>query len=674
MMNGYITVDNIKIPIENEKNLLELIRKANIEIPTFCYHSKLSVYGACRLCLVDLKGKGLVTSCSTPPKDGMVIKTQTPEIRKTRRMIVELLLANHEMTCPTCERSETCKLRQLAHQLGIEKIRFKPTKEERPIDDFSDSLVRNPNKCIFCGDCVRYCSEIQGIGAIDFAYRGEDVMVTPAYGKSIGEVDCINCGQCAAVCPTAAIVPKSEIDNVWSDISDRDSYVVAQIAPAVRVALGEMFGIKSGESLTGKIVTALKMLGFDKVYDTSFGADLTVIEEATEFINRKEKNENLPIFTSCCPGWVKYAEQSHPELLNNLSTCMSPQSMLGSLIKHIKNEDTSTKNKKIKVVSIMPCTAKKFEKNRKELGQNGEQFVDHVLTTQEFGKMIKEAGIKFEQLPVNAVDLPFGFTTGAGVIFGNSGGVSEAVLRYAYEKITEENLPKLDFQQVRNSEGIKECSLNLKGKTIKLAVVHGIKNAEKIAKKVKNKEADYDMIEIMACPQGCIGGAGQPINQNSTQLPGRKKGLYDEDKKLQLQKSQLNPYIEKYYEKYLGKYPNSKTAHKLLHTHFQSRKRIQDDSIELVSGTKQEKIPVRVCVGTSCYLKGSQDILTSLIKKAEKDGTDDYLDIRATFCTENCDKGPTVTICEESLHHASFKEVIDNLDSKICKIKAQNGA
>ena len=352
-MSGFVTVDGIKVPIEGEQNLLALCRKANIDIPTFCYHSKLSTYGACRLCLVEINGKEIDASCVVPPKDGMSIRTSTPKIRSMRRMNLELLLANHKQDCPTCDRSASCKLRDLSAKMGIRDVRFRKTREDRAKDEGSVSLVRDPNKCILCGDCVRYCAEIQGIGAIDFTGRGSEVVVSPAFGKSLGEVDCVNCGQCAAVCPTAAIVPRSHVDQVWKAIDDPEALVVAQIAPAVRVALGERFGLDQSAAATGKIAAALRMLGFDQVYDTGFGADLTVVEEANEFLHRAGSGGKMPLFTSCCPAWVKFAEQLFPELLPNLSTCMSPQSMMGSVIREDSGIAASAYGRKIRVVSVM---------------------------------------------------------------------------------------------------------------------------------------------------------------------------------------------------------------------------------------------------------------------------------------------------------------------------------
>jgi NADH-quinone oxidoreductase subunit G len=667
MAKEFVTINNMKIILEGEKNILEVARKAKIDIPTFCYHSELSVYGACRLCLVDIEGMGIVASCSTAPRAGMKIKTHTEEIREMRKTTLELLLANHTMTCTSCGKNGDCKLSDIAAKLGVDNVPYKKTKEEQTID-IGESLVRDPNKCILCGDCVRFCSEIQGIAAIDFAYRGEDVTVTPAYGKTLSQVDCINCGQCAAVCPTGAIIPKSDINPVWKAL-DSDNIVVAQVAPAVRVAIGEMFGIKAGEISMGKIIRAMKMLGFDKVYDTSFSADLTVIEEANEFLSRKTKNEKLPIFTSCCPGWVKYAEQSFPELLPNISTCKSPQQMFGSVAKHELPGMLNIPKEKITVVSIMPCTAKKYEANRPEFAdENGIKEVDYVMTTQELSKMIKESGIVFDELEPESIDLPFGFSTGAGVIFGNSGGVSEAVLRYAYQKVTGHQPESFDFVEVRGNKGIKEAEIDLEGTKIKVAIVYGIKNAKEIAKKVTEGTADYDIVEVMACPGGCIGGAGQPVAHDPEVRNRRTKGIFVADKRLQLHTAEDNPYITDFYNRVLGS-PNSIKAHDLLHTKYVSRKRILSEEISLIRGTNKKQLSVKVCVGTSCHLRGAQDILTNIIKSLDTENLEEFVDVRATFCSEKCDKGPNVTIDGEVIHKANFKDVYARIKNGINQLQ-----
>jgi len=476
----FITIDNKDIPIEREQNLLELIRKAGVDLPTFCYHSELSVYGACRLCMVDVEGMGLVPACSTPPSPNMKVKTNTEEIRKMRKIIVELLLANHSQNCPTCQKSATCQLQALARRLGITKIRFKNQSRDLPIDESSPSLVRDPNKCVLCGDCVRICSEVQTVGAIDFAYRGAQTVVIPSFGKDLDKVECVNCGQCARICPTGALTPKSEVDDVWRAIHNPDKVVIAQIAPAVRVAIGEMFGLEPGKITTGQIAAALRAIGFSKVFDTSFTADLTVIEESNEFIRRIQNKENIPQFTSCCPAWVKFIEQYYPEFVHNLSTCRSPQQMFGALAKEILSVQLGVKIEDIVVVSIMPCTAKKFEARRPEFSRDGIRDVDYVLTTQELGRMIEETGLHFNELGPESFNLPFGFKTGAGVIFGNSGGVSEAVLRYVTEKLTGERRENFEFKGVRGDNGIREIKFSLAGREFSMAIVSGLGNARNV--------------------------------------------------------------------------------------------------------------------------------------------------------------------------------------------------
>ena len=662
-MSGYITIDGIKVAIEDEKNILALCKKAKIDIPTFCYHSKLSTYGACRLCLVEINGKDIDASCVVPPKDGMSIRTNTAKIRSMRRMNLELLLANHKQDCPSCERSTSCKLRELSAKMGIRNPRFKNLRVERAKDDMSAALVRDPNKCILCGDCVRYCSEIQGIGAIDFTHRGSDVVVSPAFGKSLADVDCVSCGQCAAVCPTAAIVPKSHVNQVWASLDRKDAITVAQIAPAVRVAIGERFGIASGENVTGKIVTALRMLGFDKVYDTAFGADLTVVEEATEFLARSAKGETLPLFTSCCPAWVKYAEHFFPELLPALSSCMSPQTMMGSVIREDDAKAERTDGKKLTVVSIMPCTAKKYEISRAELSRDGKPLVDWSLTTNELADMIEEAGIRFADLEPSAMDMPFGFATGAGVVFGNSGGVSEAVARFVARNLSGGKASVLDFSEER--EGIRTATLKVGTRDISITTVQGLANAKIVAKEILAGTRKTDLVEVMACPGGCIGGAGQPIDPEGLKRKPRTDGIRAADSSRELRSTGENPFIDRFYAECLGAEAGSHAAHKLLHTTYVSKKRIQDTQIPLVRGSGKSKIAVKVCVGTSCFLRGSQALLGEVLKRVEDEGLTELVDVSATFCAERCNKGPTVHIGDATLTKTTADTVMAELRSKL---------
>lgn len=663
---GFVTINGREVAIGDERNLLELIRKTGIEIPTFCYHSELSIYGACRLCLVDIEGRGIQASCSITPEAGMKIKTSTEEIREIRKISLELLLANHKVECPTCPKSSTCKLESLARKLGVTEVRFKKTQKDMPKDKSSFSLVRDPNKCILCGDCVRYCREIQGIGAIDFAHRGKDTLVMPAFNKNLADVDCVNCGQCAAVCPVGAITVRSEIDEVFKVLDNPEKVVVAQIAPAVRVALGEEFGLASGDLATGKITAALKRMGFARVFDTSFSADLTVIEEGNELLNRINTGEKLPQFTSCCPGWVKYAEQYFPELLDNLSSCKSPQQMFGSLAREVLPKALGIAPENLVIVSIMPCTAKKFEARRPEFSHAGQRDVDFVITTQELGQMIESAGLQFSELEPESLDLPLGFKTGAGVIFGTSGGVTEAVLRFAVEKVSGKTLENVDFHCVRGNESLRETQLEVKGKTLKVAVVHGLKNAGKIAEMARQGKCDYDVVEVMACPGGCVGGAGQPVNFAPETISKRSKGLYEADKMLQLHKSQENPYIIEAYQTTLGE-PGSHKAHQLLHTAYQPRKRISDEGIKLLTGSGEDRIQVKVCVGTNCFLKGSQEILKSLTSYVEHHEMADNIDVQATFCCEKCGQAPNVMVGDELISSSTFEKVVKALNSQVLR-------
>ncbi|MEW6508828.1 MAG: NADH-dependent [FeFe] hydrogenase, group A6 [Bacteroidota bacterium] len=666
MKQKTLKINGKEVEFGGERNLLEVIRKANIEIPTFCYHSELSTYGACRMCVVDISGRGILTSCTTKPEDGLEVRTHTKEVRNIRRVALELLLANHDRSCTSCVKSVSCKLQKLANDLGIEEIRFKSTDTKQQLDLSSDALVRDPNKCILCGDCVRACYEIQDIGAIDFVHRGSRVTVLPAFGKGLADVECVDCGQCARVCPTGAITPRYNINEVWNEIDNPNKTVVVQIAPAVRVAIGELFGMKPGTLLIGQIVSALKMLGFDKVFDTSFGADLTVVEEAREFIQRKTENNNLPLLTSCCPGWVKFAEQYYPEYLPNLSTCKSPQQMFGAVAKEILPEKLGIKREDLVVVSIMPCTAKKVEANRNEFSNGKEKEVDFVLTTQELAAMIKHTGIKFESLTPESPDLPMGFKTGAGVIFGNSGGVSEAVLRYAYEKINGVKLSNFEFSEVRGDEAIRKAEVYLNGTTVKMAIVSGLKNTRTLLDKINKGEAQYDIIEVMACPGGCIGGAGQPYILDDSTKKERTRGLYDCDKTLQLHKSQDNPYIQDLYKNLLIE-PGSHKAHKLLHTTYKNRKRIMETKLSVIDGADSQKLEVKVCVGTNCYVKKSQKLIAQMIGYVENKGLGSAVDVSATFCMEKCGVGPNVMIGDEHIPQCSFEKALNVLEKKLAE-------
>ena len=596
----------------------------------------------------------------------MRVRTHTEEIRQMRKIALELILANHEQNCPICPKSASCQLQDLTRRLGVDQVRFKPTYKPQPVDRSSVSLVRNPNKCILCGDCVRACDEIQGVGVIDFAFRGSAAGVMPAFGKDLKDVECVNCGLCASVCPTGALTPRSETEAVWQSLNTPGKTVVAQIAPAVRVALGEAFGLPAGNVEIGRIVAALKALGFKAVYDTSFAADLTVIEEANEFIERKTRGEHLPQFTSCCPGWVKFAEQFCPDLLENLSSCRSPQQMFGSLAKRILPERLGVAVEDLVVVSIMPCTAKKSEAKLAKFAAEGRPEVDHVLTTQELARMIEEAGLRFGELDPQSLDLPLGFKTGAGVIFGASGGVTEAVLRYAVEKLRGVSLDLVDFLDVRGEEGLREATITAGDVELKLAVVHGLKNAMDVVERVRRGECNYDLIEVMACPGGCVCGAGQPVTRDADARRLRAKGLYSADKMMQLHKSQDNYMVSDCYEKYLEK-PGSHAAHKLLHTSYQNRRRILGESLVVLDNDHPQELGVTVCVGTSCFLRGAQTLMRSLVDYIEEQGWDGVVGVEATFCFERCDSGPTVHVGEQTLHHCTLEMAREAIRSELAR-------
>ena len=561
----YITINNRKVPFDNEKNLLTVIRKAGIDLPTFCYHSELSTYGACRMCVVeDEKGK-VFASCSEEPRDGMVIYTNTPKLQHHRRMVLELLLASHCRDCTTCRKNGDCTLQTLAKQLGVNHIRFENTKEQRPIDDSSNCIVIDPNKCILCGDCVRTCEEIQGLGILNFAHRGSEMRVMPAFNKPIAQTDCVGCGQCRVVCPTGAITIKSNVHKIWNLLADKTKRVVVQIAPAVRIAIGDKFGIPKGENSLEKLVAGLRRIGFDEIYDTNFAADLTVIEESKEFLERLKSGENLPLFTSCCPGWVKFCEHKYPEFRKNISTCRSPQQMFGALLKEDGRMRKDDPRETI-VVSIMPCTAKKDEILRPEHFTDGVQDVDYVLTTVEATRMLREAGIDLAQMPSEALDMPFGLSSGSGAIFGVTGGVTEAVLRRLFSSSKTEILEEISFLGMRGDEGFKEISIKIGEREVKIAVVNGLASADELLKKIKSGEVHYDFVEVMACKRGCIAGGGQPTPIGKRTKKARMEGLYKIDQASQIKLSTENPFVTMMYNGLLkGK------EHKLLHNHIENK-------------------------------------------------------------------------------------------------------
>ena len=563
---GIMTIDGQSIEFTDEPNVLSVIRKAGIDIPTLCYHSELSIYGACRLCTVENDRGKTFASCSEKPKDGMVIYTNTPRLMRYRKLILELLLAAHCRDCTTCIKSGECHLQELAHRMGVHEIRFENVREQQPIDTSSHAIIRDPNKCILCGDCVRMCDNVQNINAIDFAYRGTDAQVMPAFNKKIAETDCVGCGQCRVVCPTGAISIHTNIDVVWEALADKNTKVIAQIAPAVRVAIGDHFGYAKGENVMGKLVGVLHRLGFDEVYDTSYGADLTVVEESKEFIERFTSGQKMPLFTSCCPAWVKYCETKYPEFVPNLSTCRSPQQMFGAVVREYYKDPEKNEGKKIVSVSIMPCTAKKDEILRPESFTNGKQDVDYVLTTTEVVRMIRKSGIVFDKVEIEAADVPFGIGSGSGVIFGVTGGVTEAVLRRLQQGHSRVDMEAIKKSGVRGDEGIKTLTYDYNGREIRAAVVNGLANADKLLQQIKNHEVEYDFVEVMACRRGCIMGGGQPVNAGPRTRKARMKGLYDTDVNTQIKKSNENPMILSLYDSLLkGK------EHELLHRNFSGK-------------------------------------------------------------------------------------------------------
>lgn len=558
---GTMIIDNRKVEFEDEKNVLEVVRKAGIDLPTFCYYSELSIYGACRMCIVEDKRGNIFTSCSQLPKDGMEIYTQTPKLRRYRKTILELLLSSHDRDCTACNITGRCDLQKLARRFGIEEIRFGELDKKLPIDESSHSIVRNPNKCIYCGDCVRVCEEVQGIGVLSFTHRGSDLRISPAFNKDISEVNCVDCGQCRTVCPTGAITVKDNREEFWNAVGDKRKRVVAQIAPAVRVALGERFGLEAGEVTIGKIISALKMVGVDEVYDTAFAADMTVVEESKEFVERLTSGENLPLFTSCCPGWVKFAENRYPELENNISSCKSPQQMFGAVVKEYYKKKDKEDGKETIMISVMPCTAKKAEAARPEFEVDGIKDVDIVITTQELARIIKEMGIVFDELEDESFDMPFGLASGSGIIFGATGGVTEAVVTRLLKDKPDHTEKQVIFKEVRGMQNIKESIFSVDGKEVRVAIVHGLKNADDLIKMIKSGEKHYDFIEVMACPGGCISGGGQPAPMNIEMRKQRAKGLYKIDRTSFIKSSENNPIVSHVFEDLL------KDKKHLIHVH-----------------------------------------------------------------------------------------------------------
>ena len=568
-----LKINNKSVTVPEGTSILHAAKETGITIPNLCYHPDQEVKANCRVCVVEVEGaRTLQASCATAVSEGMVVRTNTKKVRDARKVVIELLLANHDMNCPSCSKNNHCGLQEIAANLGVRESRFENVLEEQEIDDSSPSIVRNQNKCIKCGRCIQMCNQVQGLAILDYIGRSDQAEVKPAFGWYLADVACVACGQCSVVCPVAAITEKEDIEEVWEAINDPSKTVIVQTAPAVRVSLGEEFGMDPGEIVTGKLVSSLRTLGFDKVFDTDFTADLTIIEEGHELLQRIKEGGTLPMLTSCSPGWINFIEQYYPELLPHLSTCKSPQQMFGALAKGYYAEKIGKNPEDIFSVSIMPCTAKKYEADRDEMSIDGENpDVDVVLTTRELAKMLRQAGVDFDKLEKEEYDAPFGLSTGAAVIFGATGGVMEAALRTVYEVVTGKTLEALDFKAVRGLEGIKEAEVDLDGTKVKVAVAHSLSNARKVMQLIKSGEAEYAFIEIMCCPGGCIGGGGQPFGGTDELRLKRIEAIYKADGDLPIRKSHENPAIKQLYEEFLEE-PLGEKSHHLLHTHYKNRK------------------------------------------------------------------------------------------------------
>ena len=573
-----LSIDGQEVKVKKGTTILQAAKQAGIDIPTLCFLKDINEVGDCRMCIVEVEGRrGFATSCIQTVEEGMVVHTHTPNVLEARHVILDLIISNHAKDCLTCTRSGNCELQTLATKFNVLNVEFPGEMSKHKVDDLSPSIVRDFNKCILCRRCVAACKNVQKIGAIDCINRGFESCISTVGDHSLNDVNCTFCGQCIEACPTGALHEKETINDVWVKLKDPDAYVIVQTAPAVRVALGEEFGMPIGTNVQGKMVTALKRLGFDKVFDTNTGADFTIMEEATEFIERFKANDNLPMITSCSPGWVKFIEMNYPELLPHLSSCKSPHQMFGAICKTYFAQKQGIDPKKIYMVSVMPCIAKKFESSRPEMENEGLRDVDNVITTRELARMIKQANIEFEKLEDSQFDNPMGEATGAGAIFGTTGGVMEAALRTAQDFLSGKDLEKINFEQVRGGEGIKKATVNIAGKDLNVVAASGLANARKILDEIKEGKADYQFVEIMACPGGCIMGGGQPIKSSKirSQVDVRKlraDALYSIDEKSVIRKSHENPVLQKIYKEYLGK-PGGHLAHKLLHTTYQKRKK-----------------------------------------------------------------------------------------------------